>query len=107
VVEHGQVVRGAGSAAFAAGTLLAGHAVDGYGLSAIIWLSATALLGMPFAAIFVPASPGVAASGARHEERPDHPWLTLLRQRAFVCATLVAALVLGSHAMYDSFAVIC
>ena len=31
---------------------------------------------------------------------------TLLRQRAFVRVTLVAALVLGSHAMYDTFAVI-
>jgi len=68
--EYGWV-RGAGSAAFIAGTLVAGHAVDGYGLSAIIWLSATALLGIPFAAISVPAFPGVAASGARHEERPD------------------------------------
>jgi PPP family 3-phenylpropionic acid transporter len=103
--EYGWV-RGVGSAAFIAGTLVAGHAVDGYGLSAIIWLSATALLGIPFAAIFVPAFPGVTASGARHEERPDHPWLTLLRQRVFVRVTLVAALVLGSHAMYDSFAVI-
>ena len=103
--EYGWV-RGAGSAAFIAGTLVAGQAVDGYGLSAIIWLSATALLGIPFAAIFVPAFPGVAAGGARHEERPDHPWLTLLRQRVFVRVTLVAALVLGSHAMYDSFAVI-
>ena len=55
--EYGWV-RGAGSAAFIAGTLVAGHAVDGYGLSAIIWLSATALLGIPFAAIFVPAFPG-------------------------------------------------
>src|SRR5262249_23903913 len=55
---------------------------------------------------FVRAFPGAAATGARHEERPDHAWLTLLRQRAFVCVTLVAALILGSHAMYDSFAVI-
>ena len=30
----------------------------------------------------------------------------LFRQRAFVRVTVVAALVLGSHAMYDSFAVI-
>jgi hypothetical protein len=29
-----------------------------------------------------------------------------VRQRAFVRVTLVAALVLGSHAMYDTFAVI-
>src|SRR6516225_3115929 len=103
--EYGWV-RGVGSAAFVAGTLLAGHAAGEYGLSAIIWLSAMALLAIPFAAIFVPAFPGGAESEARHEERPHHPWLMLLRQRAFVRVTLVATLVLGSHAMYDSFAVI-
>jgi MFS transporter, PPP family, 3-phenylpropionic acid transporter len=103
--EYGWV-RGVGSAAFVAGTLLAGHAAGVYGLSAIIWLSALALLAIPFAAILVPAFASGAVSEARHEERPHHPWLTLLRQRAFVRVTLVAALVLGSHAMYDSFAVI-
>src|SRR5215813_4926491 len=103
--EYGWV-RGVGSAAFVVGTLLAGHVAGDYGLSAIIWLSATALLAIPFAAIFVPAFPGGAESEARHEERPHHPWLMLLRQRAFVRVTVVAALVLGSHAMYDSFAVI-
>jgi MFS transporter, PPP family, 3-phenylpropionic acid transporter len=103
--EYGWV-RGVGSAAFVGGTLLAGHAAGVHGLSAIIWLSASALLAIPFAAILVPAFASEAASEAGHEERPHHPWLTLLRQRAFVRVTLVAALVLGSHAMYDSFAVI-
>jgi MFS transporter, PPP family, 3-phenylpropionic acid transporter len=103
--EYGWV-RGVGSAAFVGATLLAGHAAGVHGLSAIIWLSASALLAIPFAAILVPAFASEAASEAGHEERPHHPWLTLLRQRAFVRVTLVAALVLGSHAMYDSFAVI-
>ena len=67
-------------------------------------LSALALLAIPFAAILVPAFASGAVSEARHKERPHHPWLTLLRQRAFV--RVAAALVLGSHAMYDSFAVI-
>ena len=44
--EYGWV-RGMGSAAFVVGTLLAGQAAGGYGLSAIIWLSATALLTTP------------------------------------------------------------
>ena len=52
--EYGWV-RGVGSAAFVAGTLLAGHAAEWYGLSSIMWLSATALLAIPFAATFVPA----------------------------------------------------
>jgi MFS transporter, PPP family, 3-phenylpropionic acid transporter len=103
--EYGWV-RGAGSAAFIAGTLLAGLSVDGYGLSVIVWLSATALLAMPIAASFVPAFPANAAKDSSNGEIRHHPWLTLLRQRAFLRVTLVAALVLGSHAMHDSFAVI-
>jgi MFS transporter, PPP family, 3-phenylpropionic acid transporter len=47
--EYGWV-RGVGSAAFVAGTLVAGQAADHYGLSAIIWLSATALLAIPLVA---------------------------------------------------------
>jgi PPP family 3-phenylpropionic acid transporter len=103
--EYGWV-RGAGSAAFVAGTLMAGHGADRYGLSAIIWLTATALLAIPFAAKFVPAFPEGSERQLFHHERPDRPWLLLLRQRTFAGVTLVGALVLGSHAMYDSFAVI-
>ena len=103
--EYGWV-RGVGSAAFVAGTLLAGQAAGGYGLSAIIWLSATALLATPIAASFVPPFPAKAARDNSNGEIPHRPWLTLLRQRAFVRVTLVAALVLGSHGMYDTFAVI-
>src|SRR5262245_65780279 len=43
--EYGWL-RGAGSAAFIAGTLLAGHAVCGFGLSEIIRLRRTARLGL-------------------------------------------------------------
>jgi hypothetical protein len=50
--------------------------------------------------------PARTTDGSRHNEHPDHPWLMLLRQRVFGVVTLVGALVLGSHAMYDSFAVI-
>jgi MFS transporter, PPP family, 3-phenylpropionic acid transporter len=103
--EYGWV-RGVGSAAFVAGTLAAGQAADHYGLSAVMWLSAIALLAFPLVAKFVPEFPSRTTEGSRHHEHPDHPWLMLLRQRVFVLVTLVGALVLGSHAMYDSFAVI-
>jgi PPP family 3-phenylpropionic acid transporter len=103
--EYGRV-RGVGAAAFLLCTLLAGYAVGLHGLSAIIWLSALALLAVPIAALIVPAFPSRAASEAREAPSFNRPWLTLLRQRAFVCVALIAALVLGSHAMYDSFAVI-
>ena len=95
-----------GSAAFVVGTLLAGQAAGGYGLSAIIRLSATALLATPIAASFVPPFPAKAARDNSNGDIPRRPWLTLIRQRAFVRVTVVAALVLGSHATYDSFAVI-
>jgi MFS transporter, PPP family, 3-phenylpropionic acid transporter len=103
--EYGWV-RGVGSAAFVAGTLAAGQAADHYGFSAVMWLSATALLAFPLAAKFVPEFPARTTDDSRHKEHPDHPWLMLLRQRVFGLVTLVGALVLGSHAMYDSFAVI-
>jgi MFS transporter, PPP family, 3-phenylpropionic acid transporter len=103
--EYGWV-RGVGSAAFVAGTLLAGQAAGDYGLSAIIWLSATALLATPIAASLVPPFPANAARNNSNEEIPHRPWRTLIRQRVFVRVTGVAALVLGSHAMYDSLAVI-
>jgi PPP family 3-phenylpropionic acid transporter len=90
-------VRGVGSAAFVAGTLLAAHAAGDYGLPAIMWLSATALLAIPFAAKFVPAFPERESVGPQHHERLDHPWLTLLRQRAFARITLIAALVRQSR----------
>jgi MFS transporter, PPP family, 3-phenylpropionic acid transporter len=54
--EYGWV-RGVGSAAFVAGTLAAGQAADHYGFSAVMWLSATALLAFPLAAKFVPEFP--------------------------------------------------
>jgi len=66
--EYGRV-RGVGSAAFVAGTLLAGQAVGGYGLSAIMWLSATALLTIPIAACFVPPFPENAARDISLMER--------------------------------------
>jgi PPP family 3-phenylpropionic acid transporter len=103
--EYGWV-RGVGSAAFVAGTVLAGQATERYGVSAIIWLSATALLMIPVAAFLVPAFPEPAGSRSRDHKHPDHPWSLLLHQRVFSLVALVGALVLGSHAMHDSFAVI-
>jgi hypothetical protein len=97
---------GRGLGCVLAGTLVAAHAADRFGLSVIMWLSAAALLALPLAAKFLPAFPEGSAGQPRHQKRPERPWLLLLRQRAFERVTLVGALVLGSHAMYDSFAVI-
>jgi PPP family 3-phenylpropionic acid transporter len=104
--EYGWV-RGVGSAAFIAGTLLAGHAAEIYGVPVVIWLSAAALSAIPMVVSIVPAFPQQSVCvRSRREEHFGQPWSALFRQKAFVCVTLVAALVLGSHAMYDTFAVI-
>ena len=71
--EYG-VVRGAGSAAFVAGTLLSGQAVGGFGLNAIIWGEAMLLGAAVFFARLVPEAGepqgepgGICASAAcRH-----------------------------------------
>ena len=99
-------VRGAGSAAFVAGTLLAwGRSRVTQRLSAVIWLSAGCLLAASLAAILVPAFPAGPAESADAGSARVH-WLALFRLRAFVRVVVVAALVHGSHAMYDAFAVI-
>jgi PPP family 3-phenylpropionic acid transporter len=101
--EYGWV-RGAGSAAFVLGTLLAGQAAGFYGLSTVIWLGAVCLLAAAMATILVPAFPGSPSRSADAGARVA--WRVLFRRRAFVHVVVIAALVHGSHAMYDSFAVI-
>ena len=102
--EYGWV-RGAGSAAFVAGTLLAGQVAGTYGLSAVIWLGAGSLLATSIVATLVPEFPAGPAQRLDAGSARVH-WLALFRLRAFVRVVVVAALVHGSHAMYDTFAVI-
>jgi len=101
--EYGWV-RGTGSAAFIGGTVLSGQAVSAWGLDVIVGLQALLLGTAAVAALQVPelrhARPVEAvrapAGGVRR----------LLRLPRFRQLVLVAALVLGSHAMHDAFAVI-
>jgi len=97
--EYGWV-RGAGSAAFIAGTLVSGQLVAGHGLDAIIWSQALLLLAAALAAGRVPEL--VHARGSR----PSGGFLAVLRIPVFRNLVLVAALILGSHAMHDAFALI-
>ena len=100
--EYGWV-RGAGSAAFIFGSMLSGQAVGHFGIAMVVWFSAALLTAAAFAAILVPqlipaqdVAPSIAAGihgiGAR---------LPLYRR-----VVLIAALIMGSHTMHDSFAVI-
>jgi MFS transporter, PPP family, 3-phenylpropionic acid transporter len=100
-------VRGAGSAAFILGSVLSGQAIRHFGIAAIVWLNAGLLAAAAFAALRVPrllpmqgaARPVAAATRVRGVG-------ALLRLPLYRRIVLVAALILGSHAMHDSFAVI-
>jgi MFS transporter, PPP family, 3-phenylpropionic acid transporter len=101
--EYGWV-RGAGSAAFILGTLLAGLVVGRFGLVAIIWLNGTLFGVAAFCAWWVPdllrpVSPVVPRDRVAGVG-------SLLRLPAFRRLMLVAALIQGSHALHDGFVVI-
>jgi MFS transporter, PPP family, 3-phenylpropionic acid transporter len=101
--EYGWV-RGTGSAAFIIGTLLSGQAVSALGLDIIIWLQAL-LLGMAACAgILVPEL--IHNRTADVVRSPAGGVRILLRIAQFRNLVIVAALILGSHAMHDAFAVI-
>lgn len=98
-------VRGAGSAAFIAGTLAAGQVAGLVGLAALPVAGAVAfaglagaVLGLPSALRDAPAS--APAAGGTAGAGP------LLRDPRFRRLVAVAALVIGSHAVHDAFAVI-
>ena len=100
--EYGWI-RGAGSAAFIAGSIAAAPAADSLGLVVTIWLNAALLAAAAFAALPLPniqveaVSPALArASNFR----------SLLELRPYRRLLLVGTLVLGSHALHDTFAVI-
>jgi PPP family 3-phenylpropionic acid transporter len=100
--EYG-LVRGAGSAAFVAGSIAAGHIALSHGLSVSLWLNALLLSAAALAALLVPgiaAGPRLPGSGGARD------FLRLLHIRAFRRLLVVAALLLGSHALHDTFAVI-
>jgi MFS transporter, PPP family, 3-phenylpropionic acid transporter len=101
--EYGWV-RGTGSAAFIVGTLLSGQAVSAFGLDVIVYLQAFLLAAAAFAAILVPELIHDRTAGA--VRAPAGGVLILFRLPLFRNLVLVAALILGSHAMHDAFAVI-
>jgi MFS transporter, PPP family, 3-phenylpropionic acid transporter len=101
--EYGWV-RGTGSAAFIAGTLVSGQAVSAFGLDVIVVLQALLLGAAALAAILVPEL--IHDRTADAVRAPARGVLILLRLPMFRHLVLVAALILGSHAMHDAFAVI-
>jgi PPP family 3-phenylpropionic acid transporter len=74
------------------------------GVESIIWLQAILLMAVPFAARLVPDKQKVVPRAAEIVTREN--LRTLLGNVVFRRVVLVAALVLGSHAMHDTFSVI-
>jgi PPP family 3-phenylpropionic acid transporter len=101
--EYGWV-RGAGSAAFIAGLLLAGQMTGWLGLASILWSGAFLLFATALASARLPDSSTPTPNTGNAQ--PRQGWLVLTHQQSFVRLIVVAALLLGSHAMHDSFAMI-
>jgi PPP family 3-phenylpropionic acid transporter len=101
--EYGWV-RGTGSAAFIAGTLVSGQTVNTFGLDSIVGLQASLLVAAAGAAILVPEL--IYSRTAGGVRAPVGDIVSLLRLPLFRNVVLVAALILGSHALHDAFAVI-
>jgi PPP family 3-phenylpropionic acid transporter len=98
-------VRGAGSAAFVAGAIAAGLTISVFGLAAVPWLQAALLMAASLAVRMMPSgSPAAANCGKTTVSAASV--MALARMPAFRRAVLVAALILGSHAMHDTFSVI-
>ena len=95
-------VRGAGSAAFIAGTAAAGWLIGLYGLAAALVASGSLFLAAGAAALALPAGPSVAARAGA----PWHGFAALVALPRFRRTVLVAGLVIGAHAMHDGFAMI-
>ncbi len=100
--EYGWV-RGGGSAAFVVGSLAAGQAAASLGLAVSIWLNALLLAVAALAALSVP---NISVGAISFGSEPARGFLALLHLRTFRRLLLVGALVLGSHALHDTFAVI-
>src|SRR5262249_26533653 len=102
--EYGWV-RGTG-AAFIAGVLVAGQIAGVWGLTSILWLTAFGLFATMLSTRFAPDLAEDGNLTGRNGKLSNRDWLLLFRQPPFVRMVIAAALVLGSHAMHDTFAII-
>ena len=105
---HYGLPRGGGSAAFICGTLVSGEAIAQFGITAAVWLNAGFLTAAAVAARLVPVLPTPTKDAARPAAADGavRGLGALLRFPLYRRIVIVAALILGSHAMHDSFAVI-
>lgn len=102
--EYGWV-RGAGSASFVVGTLISGRLVERIGLRSIIVSSATLLAATAACAAFLPRRSDNGATEP-HDEVTRASVRELFGNRLFVRTMVTAMIVIGSHTLNDTFAVI-
>jgi PPP family 3-phenylpropionic acid transporter len=102
--EYGWV-RGAGSAAFAMGTLIMGQLISARDLTPVIWVNVALLLVAAGATSLLPV-PATRLEPLTRRSLGIIELRALLHIARFRTLILVAALVFGSHAMNDTFAVI-
>lgn len=102
VFQYGWV-RGAGSVAFIGGTLLSGQLIDRFGLSSIIMTSSAFFLIMAVSAVCI--RPPIKVQEVAQQQETGVIGL-LWRIAPYRSLVVVAFLVIGSHALYDTFAVI-
>ena len=103
--EYGWV-RGLGSLAFILGSLAAGQSIQAFGIDSIVIGQAILLVTAAGAAFWVPEI-SLPRSAERPLGRAAHVGvLDLLRSPSFRWLVVVASLILGSHAMHDTFAMI-
>src|SRR6516164_2689175 len=104
-VMHYGWLRGCGSAAFVVGLVMSGQAIGHFGIVAIVWLNAALLAAAAPVALGVPQ---LLATGDHAPAMPSQARgvLALLRLPLYRKMVLLAALILGRHAMHDSFAMI-
>ena len=102
--EYGWI-RGAASAAFLAGTLIIGQLIGPVDLSPIIWTN-VALLAVAAAATALVPRPETAPAASADASPVAAKVRALLALPPFRIVIIVSALVYGSHALYDAFAVI-
>jgi PPP family 3-phenylpropionic acid transporter len=103
--EYGWV-RGTGSAVFIVGTLVSGQVVAAWGLASIVVLHAAQLAVAACIAFVVPAPARSTPEEPRVQRASTRGVLALLRIADFRRVMMISTLVLGSHAMHDTFAVI-
>ena len=104
VIHYGWL-RGCGSAAFALGLVLSGQVIGHFGIVVIVWLNAALLAAAAPMALGVPQ---LLPTGGHAPATPSQARGVgvLLRLPLYRKMVLLAMLILGSHAMHDSFAMI-